>query len=366
MPNPTREEVEAEVKQFTDAMEQSGTEDASTGAAGAVVDAGGKVATDAPAEEITVEPEVNAAAKADGERAGWVEPDPNAEKAPEGLKAADPTKENDAAYWKQRANSINGMMRADKERHVLHDAEQARLLEEYKTLALAKGVTTTDQTTDQPSPEGQVFGVKAEDVSEEDVRNTVSSEQIDDFGVEYWQTAIAIQRSGAAKLKAELAADNQKALEEARRNADATERFWQEADAVLPGARQINDTDPEWNRYLDANDPHYGVPRRQLLQNATPTVVAGAIAEYRASAGGATGGSPRNDPAAAIAGQAIARGTAGASASPAQKPTYTMSQVDKFYDDLAKGNYGGTPEDAKKIQTQILAAFEDGRVNMRG
>jgi hypothetical protein len=67
-------------------------------------------------------------------------------------------------------------------------------------------------------------------------------------------------------------------------------------------------------------------------------------------------------PLASLAAPGRAKPASGDTPGPADKPTFTRTQISKFYSDVRKGIYAGREADKNAMEKQIFAAQNDGRV----
>jgi hypothetical protein len=139
--------------------------------------------------------------------------------------------------------------------------------------------------------------------------------------------------------------------------------------------RQVN-VAPDFHSWLQLPDPFSGAIRHSLLsaayeQNNTPRVLAffnGFLAQEAALAPAPEVAQPDASvtetgkiPLETFAAPGRAK-TSAAPGAPAEKPTFTATQVSKFYADSASGKYRGREAEKDRIDAQIVEAGREGRI----
>lgn len=165
--------------------------------------------------------------------------------------AADP-RENDPAYWRQRFNVTQGMLRRQQEQHrdelAERDREIDQLRERVKTLEA--GAPNTEQQIDL----SQFF----------------DPEQIDRFGEDQCRamanTAMKAARTAAQQLiDAEVKPIKARADQDAQRSEkEAEARFWEDLAEKFPNYEAVN-ASQEWLDWLADRDPTTKLVRQDVL-----------------------------------------------------------------------------------------------------
>lgn len=193
--------------------------------------------------------------------------------------------------------------------------------------------------------------------------------------------APVIEKLKDLEVVAKTAAERAERMERAMR----LQRFWESVEAVVPGAQQINATDPGWAQFLSQVDPLSGRTRRELGEQAIASGDTGRVVmllqEYLLSQPGrrtVNGGQqavtqvtqpPAQNPkpdetttATARAPEATPTPMTGRAAQTSEggKPVYTRSQMSAFYRDAAKGRF--TREEREKWDAEFTAAVLEGRI----
>ena len=214
---------------------------------------------------------------------------------------ADP-RENDPAYWRQRFNVMQGMLRTQQATHREAVDEKDRVLTELRD---------------------RVRALEAKGNSGSDAVDTAmffTPEQIERFGQDQCEamaaTAIKAARQSAQQLidselkpirdKAKATADNATADKEAE--------FWEKLAEQAPDWETVDATDA-WKEWLAENDPNSGLQRQDILDRHRGALNAIGVAKLfadfkktkdrptppvappRGAAGGANDGQPSNVPA---------------------------------------------------------------------
>ncbi|NCC51632.1 MAG: hypothetical protein EOM20_10495 [Spartobacteria bacterium] len=354
MPNPTRETLNAEIAQLS-AQEQQTRPD-------------GVQPPVSPDTLVT-------------EKTGWIKPEPielegggSKEETKESpsqskLLAPDQEKDQSAAYWKDRAGTLHGML--IKERETLQaDMQQKDMLIEnmQARITLLESQKTTAISSAEKSTQVDEKEYTSDDITDDEVKKVYTSQVIEDYGMELLKTQIALRKNDRREILLDLnrereeqeriaAQQTEEQRAEQSRREQLADSFWRNCELILPNAREIN-TQAGWAQYLDAVDPRYQVPRRQILAGASPQTLCAAMSDYLQHAAGAA--AQNNDIGMQLMPVGAAGGGGGVDAQ--TRPSYKMSQINAFYDDRTRGRYTGTIEQAKQIERQIQAALAEGRV----
>lgn len=175
--------------------------------------------------------------------------DPKAGDPPAGAAPIDP-RENDPAYWKQRFQATQGVLRAEKaaaaERETAFHQRIDELTEQVRTLQAAA-----------PQPEA-------------DLGEFLTPEQIELLGPDEARTIVNTVLKGAQKevaklVEAEIAPlKAQKAQTEQRTQEDLKREFLEKITALVPDFEEVDNSD-EWHEWLAEEDPGTGLQRQAAL-----------------------------------------------------------------------------------------------------
>lgn len=151
---------------------------------------------------------------------------------------------------------------------------------------------------------------------------------------------------------------------------NAYDSLWARVDRISPGARDVNDADPGWSRFLDGSDPLSGLSYREIgsaaVRSGDISRLAVLIGEYRTAAGlpaPAAPGSPAPSPRVVSQvrpGPGSARPAPTVPAGPLR--IYKRSQMDQFFTDYTRGRYRGREVEAERIEAEFTAAVAEGRL----
>ncbi len=345
MPHPTRDEVKEDIRKAQEAAERRAQAEAGIPPQVAEEPAESKdpIALE-PAEPAEVHPSA-------GEPTGHPSHEEHIDLT------APPDKVNDPDYWRNRAQTLKGMMEAEKNR-LAEQLEETRQQVEMQNKLL---VNITSQQLNQPvagetTPSPQ--NTDAE-VTEKDVDEAYPQSVIDDLGYEF--------------LKTELQKDQRNQRSFAKLQQDS---FWNQVESFAPRARQINTSDKNWPKWLDQPaDQYSGRTRRQIADEAirsnNPETVGRLFAAYQAeSNGGKAPGEPASEPEKTpsnpqpkVAAQAMPKAASGGQQRTSDgKPIYRTSQINAFYAAVQNGRYNGRERERRQIQRQIAAANDEGRI----
>lgn len=154
--------------------------------------------------------------------------------------------------------------------------------------------------------------------------------------------------------------------------ASSREQMLADLDRSVPAWREQN-VNPEFLSWLSLPDPYSGVIRQELLKEAydrhdarrVASFFKGFLAEEAALDPASSGRQPApmagKVPLETLAAPGRAK-TAAANSAPAEKPTFTPSQITQFYLDVSNGKYAGREEEKMRIERQIFDAQKEGRI----
>lgn len=152
-----------------------------------------------------------------------------------------------------------------------------------------------------------------------------------------------------------------------QQQATAEQQFWADLSALVPNWQAINN-DPEFHTWLLETDPVSRFKRQTLLENAQaksdPYWVAQIFNEW-------IGPQPAPAPANANQGKQseldkqVSPGRSKGGSPPPQKEqkTYTRDDIRQFYADVASGKFKGRDQERARIESDIFAAQQDGRLS---
>jgi hypothetical protein len=166
-------------------------------------------------------------------------------------------------------------------------------------------------------------------------------------------------RAASAAVAPQLAQLGQQSAELMQRLARETRaRLDREVEAAVPNYQEI-DNDPRWHQWLRQADPHTGLARQQLLDEA---ISAGSgvrvIAFFRGFLRelGQTSVAPAGHWGP---GQLLERTRARPRV---DGPTYTRDQIKHFYELHRKGKFAGREDEWNRLEWEIIRAGREGRI----
>lgn len=202
----------------------------------------------------------------------------------------------------------------------------------------------------------------------------LSEQELRDYGPEFVDVVKRAAREAVSPDVARLQQENEQlrraTTEQARR------AMYTHLDTQVPNWRNVNHS-PAFKMWLRLRDPYSGSIRQQMLDAAFQTADAlrvsaffqGFLSEEAASPAVQDIQAPQPQPAPvrqpAIALETLAAPGRARSAPPApvaEKPTYTRSEIAKFYADVRKGLWVGHEVEKTRIERDIFAAQNDGRI----
>ena len=145
----------------------------------------------------------------------------------------------------------------------------------------------------------------------------------------------------------------------------AEQNFWNVLNKEVPDWNEVN-SNPDFQSWLLEVDPLTGMTRQTYLEDAQkkldPMRVATFFSTYKKATGTANDARETHSSNTELAKQ-VAPGR-GRSAKPTASggKTYTPADIKKFFEDVRFGRYKGREEERGKIERDIFAAQQEGRI----
>ena len=258
--------------------------------------------------------------------------------------------------WQQKYRSLQGM----------YNADVPRLNAENRDLA---------------SRVSQLEGLLSS-MNEPAQQTPVQSEKlITDDDVKEYGDSIAVMRKAAreevsqeiAQLKQQLGQLQgvlpQVQQVQAQQKKSGEQTFWNTIASEVPNWSDINN-DPDFQSWLLEIDPLTGISRQTYLEDAQKNLDANRVVTFFRTWEGATGKTntaqvDRTAQQSQLQKQ-VAPGRSrnnGVKAS-GQNRTYTPNDIQEFYSDVRKGKYKGRDDERGRIERDIFAAQQEGRINV--
>ena len=279
------------------------------------------------------------------------EPTPAAE-TQVGTSAPAPAPATDTAEldkWRQKASTLDGMLRHDMPRlrdQVSQQNQTIRDLERRLSDATAALEKRANEANDLGKKDIEAFGSELIEMvqrqSEGIVRQAVSRQLTD-----------VLNRLGA--LEGALTGVSKDVA------VSAEKLFYRALDSGVPNWREVN-SDPRFHAWLADADPVYGVARQAALDQAQQAWNGEqAVNVFKAFI--ATLPAPR-EPARELQQQVVPSRTGGEPAVAAQPAVeiVSASDVEKFYNDLRRGRYVGREAEAATLEAKFDKALSEGRM----
>lgn len=143
------------------------------------------------------------------------------------------------------------------------------------------------------------------------------------------------------------------------------QQFWNNLNAEVPNWNEIN-SNPDFQSWLLEIDPLTGMSRQTYLEDAQKRLdvkrVISFFSTYEQAKGNANNARETRSSNPELAKQ-VAPGR-GRSAKPvaSEGNTYSPADIEKFFSDVRKGKYKGRDEERGKIERDIFAAQQEGRI----
>lgn len=251
--------------------------------------------------------------------------------------------------WQQRYQTLKGMF----------DSEVPKLHAQVKELnreigGLKESIEKQKVTAPTPAP-----------------ASSVTDEEEETFGKDLIDVQRRIAREAVAPVLAQVTAleqENSALRELLGKTGSKVEAlsFDQRLQIAVPDFDQLN-ADPKWVAWLDEYDPILRGPRRNVAQYAFESGDVEAVAEYVKLFRGMTAPSVASVPdksEAELRSQVAPSRTVSASAPSSKEGEkfYTEAEAGRLFDKVASLNRAGKYEEATKLETELTAAYNHGRV----
>ena len=258
--------------------------------------------------------------------------------------------------WQQKYRSLQGMYNADVPRL---NAENRDLSSRVSQL---EGLLSTMQEPAQQTP--------------------VQSEKLitDDDVKEYGDSIAVMRKAAREEVAQEIAQLRQQVGQlqgvlpqvqqvQAQQKKSGEQTFWSTITSEVPNWNDINN-DPDFQSWLLAIDPLTGISRQTYLEDAQKNLDASRVVNFFRTWEGETGKTntaqvDRTAQQSQLQKQ-VAPGRSrnnGVKAS-GQNRTYTPNDIQEFYADVRKGKYKGRDDERGRIERDIFAAQQEGRINV--
>tara|TARA_R100000734_G_C3304867_1_gene95368 strand:+ start:178 stop:1185 length:1008 start_codon:yes stop_codon:yes gene_type:complete len=258
--------------------------------------------------------------------------------------------------WQQKYRSLQGMYNADVPRL---NAENRDLSSRVSQL---EGLLSTMQEPTQQTP--------------------VQSEKLitDDDVKEYGDSIAVMRKAAREEVAQEIAQLRQQVGQlqgvlpqvqqvQAQQKKTGEQTFWSTIASEVPNWNDINN-DPDFQSWLLAIDPLTGISRQTYLEDAQKNLDASRVVNFFRTWEGENGKTntaqvDRTAQQSQLQKQ-VAPGRSrnnGVKAS-GQNRTYTPNDIQEFYADVRKGKYKGRDDERGRIERDIFAAQQEGRINV--
>ena len=258
--------------------------------------------------------------------------------------------------WQQKYRSLQGMYNADVPRL---NAENRDLSSRVSQL---EGLLGSMQEPAQQTP--------------------VQSEKLitDDDVKEYGDSIAVMRKAAREEVSQEIAQLRQQLGQlqgvlpqvqqvQAQQKKSGEQTFWSTIASEVPNWSDINN-DPDFQSWLLAIDPLTGISRQTYLEDAQKNLDASRVVNFFRTWEGENGKTntaqvDRTAQQSQLQKQ-VAPGRSrnnGVKAS-GQNRTYTPNDIQEFYADVRKGKYKGRDDERGRIERDIFAAQQEGRINV--
>lgn len=274
-----------------------------------------------------------------------VEPEPVLEQEPE--PQPEPTKHSDDETWERRYKTLQGMFNAETARN---KAEVADLKSQLKQV-----LSEIKESKAAPA---------------EPQRSLVTDKDVEDFGGDLvdliGRKAADVVNAEMSRLKAENAQLREEMGSVTEQQGEARrDVYFSNLERLVPDYKELN-VDTDFLEWLAEVDTMSGQPRQNFLNNAFESydvdrtaVLFNSFKELIAAPA-----KPKVVPKELQ--RQVAPGTSKASSvatTNANERVWKMSEIDRFYKDVARGNYKGNDAEQARIEAEIDQAVLEGRLS---
>jgi len=261
--------------------------------------------------------------------------------------------------YEQRWRTAQGMLNAELPRLQTENQQLTGRLQQMEEL-----ISTMQATPDaSPEPE-QPKSLLTEDEVEEygesiDIMRKVSQEITGGYQQQINSLNATIQQlQGQIVPRVEQIANQQ--------TQSIEQNFWSALSDAVPNWREINDSS-EFQTWLLEIDPLTNMTRQTYLDGAQRDMDAKRVANFFTSwvqANGTEPAQPSRSASNSELAKQVAPGKGRTSATPHgnTKRTYTPDDLTTFYRDVREGKFKGNEEERDKIERDIFAAQQEGRI----
>jgi hypothetical protein len=274
-----------------------------------------------------------------------VEPEPVLEQEPE--PQPEPTKHSDDETWERRYKTLQGMFNAETARNKAEVADlKSQLKQVLSEIKESKAAPTEPQ------------------------RSLVTDKDVEDFGGDLvdliGRKAADVVNAEMSRLKAENAQLREEVGSVSEQQGEARrDVYFSNLERLVPDYKELN-VDTDFLEWLAEVDTMSGQPRQNFLNNAFESydvdrtaVLFNAFKELTAAPA-----KPKVVPKELQ--RQVAPGTSKASSvatTNANERVWKMSEIDRFYKDVARGNYKGNDVEQARIEAEIDQAVLEGRLS---
>ena len=258
--------------------------------------------------------------------------------------------------WQQKYRSLQGMYNADVPRLNAENRDLAARVSQLEGLL---------SNMNEPAQQTPVQSEKL--ITDDDVK-------------EYGDSIAVMRKAAREEVAQEIAQLRQQVGQlqgvlpqvqqvQAQQKKSGEQTFWGTIASEVPNWSDINN-DPDFQSWLLEIDPLTGISRQTYLEDAQKNLDANRVVTFFRTWEGATGKTntaqvDRTAQQSQLQKQ-VAPGRSrnnGVKAS-GQNRTYTPNDIQEFYSDVRKGKYKGRDDERGRIERDIFAAQQEGRINV--
>jgi len=261
--------------------------------------------------------------------------------------------------YEQRWRTAQGMLNAELPRLQTENQQLTGRLQHMEQLISTMQVTP-DASPEPEKPKSLLTEDEVEEYGESiDIMRKVNQETADAQQIQINLLNTTIQQlQGQVVPRVEQIANQQAQSIE--------QNFWSALSSAVPNWREINDS-TEFQAWLLEIDPLTNMTRQTYLDGAQRDMDAGRVAQFFASwtqANGTTQAQPNRSASNSELAKQVAPGKGRSIGIPqgSEKKTYTPQDITDFFKDVRDGKFKGKEEERDKIERDIFAAQQEGRI----
>ncbi len=264
------------------------------------------------------------------------------EKQPESI-PAEPEKNGDVNFWRNKFNVVNGKLKA----------EVPRLSKELKitkqeNIELKQKIEALNNNSTQGSHSGEQ--------SVDALLNGLTQAERDEYGEELLAVMAKVAKNNTPKADTQVVDELKTYVDQQKDDDHSNQQASHLAaiDKAMPDWRAIN-AQETWLTWLEGVDPFSGIQRQKLLDNANQAFNAGQVIQIFQSFKNAF-------PSSVVPKDQVQPNSVNSTTPPGDETVITRAFISEFYAAKVRGDYRGKEDEARAVEVQINQAVSRGKV----